>query len=236
MGSAFGGVFQRRSLSRTNLVRSFIASVAFQRMPPTVAATPTHLSTISVGDERVGSHHTGDELALVLANPEKEAHDEARADAAHDLAAILDLVAATDGCAEAVRRRWAAALDRSDTDRIYTAITWNTRLPPHLAKHIRSRVRGDKTAELSRHIEYVRNNRRRMRYATPARRGFPIGSGVTEGACKSVITTRCKRSGQRWRERGLSACLALRSQHLNERLRPCFAQVQTSYIREVRPA
>jgi hypothetical protein len=161
------------------------------------------------------------------------------------LAAALDLVAATDGCAAAVRRRWTASLDRSDTailriqndlDRLYTAICWNTRLPPRLGRYLRTSLRGDKLGELTRHIEYVRKNRRRMRYATAAQRGFPIGSGVTEGACKSMITVRCKRSGQRWRDRGLSACLALRALHLNQRLRPCFARVQAAYIREVRPA
>jgi hypothetical protein len=161
------------------------------------------------------------------------------------LAAALELVAATDGCAAAIRRRWAASLDGSDTaivrigrdlDRIYHAVTWNARLPPHLAPYLRRHVRGDKLAELSRHIEYVRNNRGRMKYAGASRRGFPIGSGVTEGACKSMITVRCKRSGQRWREPGLTACLTLRTQHLNERLHPCFTHVQRAYTREVRPA
>jgi hypothetical protein len=161
------------------------------------------------------------------------------------LAAALELVSATDGCAAAVRRRWAASLDGSDTaivrvlrdlDQIYAAVTWNARLPPHLEPYLRRRARGDKLAELSRHIEYVRNNLGRMRYAGAARCGFPIGSGVTEGACKSMITVRCKRGGQRWRERGLTACLTLRTQHLNDRLRPCFAHVQAAYTREVRPA
>jgi len=161
------------------------------------------------------------------------------------LAAALALVAATDDCADVIRRRWSAALDRSDTaiariardlDLIHEAVSWNTRMPPHLRQYLRNHVRGDKLRELSQHIEYVHNNRRRMRYASAARCGFPIGSGVTEGACKSVITVRCKRGGQRWRDRGLSACLALRTQHLNERLRPCFAHVHASYIREVRPA
>ncbi|MCE9573045.1 MAG: hypothetical protein K8W52_07805, partial [Deltaproteobacteria bacterium] len=143
------------------------------------------------------------------------------------IAALLDLVAATDGCAEILRRRWAAALDRSDTaidriardlDLLNEALAWNTRAPAHLAPHVRRHVRGAKSRELSRHIEYIHNHRRRMRYATAGRAGFPIGSGVTEGACKSMITVRCKRGGQRWRERGLTACLALRTQHLNERL------------------
>jgi len=41
--------------------------------------------------------------------------------------------------------------------------------------------------------------------------GLHVGSGVTEGACKSLIAARAKRSGQRWRPQGISAVLTLRS-------------------------
>jgi len=54
-------------------------------------------------------------------------------------------------------------------------------------------------------------NPRMFRYARLARLGLHVGSGVTEGACKSLITTRAKRSGQRWHKRGISAVLTLRS-------------------------
>ena len=67
-----------------------------------------------------------------------------------------------------------------------------------------------------------------MRYATSLRRGYPIGSGPTEGACKSVVTMRFKRSGQRWLETGLAPCLSLRALYLSERLRPCFAKLQAA--------
>jgi hypothetical protein len=69
-----------------------------------------------------------------------------------------------------------------------------------------------------------------MRYATSLRCGYPIGSGPTEGACKSVVTMRFKRSGQRWLESGLAPCLSLRALHLSDRLRPCFARLQASRI------
>lgn len=59
-------------------------------------------------------------------------------------------------------------------------------------------------------------------YATARKRGFPIGSGVTEGGCKSVIASRFKRSGQRWFDSGAAPCLHLRTMHLNARLRPSF--------------
>jgi hypothetical protein len=47
-------------------------------------------------------------------------------------------------------------------------------------------------------------------YATLPALGLQQGSGVTEGSCKSLITMRAKRSGQRWRPSGISALLAIR--------------------------
>lgn len=67
--------------------------------------------------------------------------------------------------------------------------------------------------ELASHIGYLKRNRRRMAYREYRARSLPIGSGVTEGACKSVVNVRAKRSGQRWSQRGLSAVLHLRAMH-----------------------
>lgn len=50
-----------------------------------------------------------------------------------------------------------------------------------------------------------------FRYVEMIRLGLHVGSGVTEGACKSMITMRAKRSGQRWKREGISAVLSLRS-------------------------
>ena len=49
-----------------------------------------------------------------------------------------------------------------------------------------------------------------MDYAEAAQRGLPIGSGVVEAACKTLVTERLKRSGMRWREAGGQAILTLR--------------------------
>ncbi|NCQ61971.1 MAG: hypothetical protein GW913_15040 [Myxococcales bacterium] len=67
-------------------------------------------------------------------------------------------------------------------------------------------------------LTFITNNSVRMRYASLRDAGFPIGSGVTEGACKSFFSIRCKRSGQRWRNPGLRATLACRTLLLNGRL------------------
>src|SRR5207249_5634692 len=53
-------------------------------------------------------------------------------------------------------------------------------------------------AEYWKAYRYLRRHRRWMDDAGYRRRGLPIGSGVTEAACKTVFTQRFKRSGMRW--------------------------------------
>jgi hypothetical protein len=72
-------------------------------------------------------------------------------------------------------------------------------------------------AELATHIGYFETHCARMDYPACRARGIPIGSGVTEGACKSVVNVRAKRSGQRWSQRGLTAALHLRAMHESDR-------------------
>ena len=50
-------------------------------------------------------------------------------------------------------------------------------------------------------LGYFRNNRHRMGYAEAKEQGLPIGSGVVEATCKTLVTERLKRSGMRWSER-----------------------------------
>jgi hypothetical protein len=68
-----------------------------------------------------------------------------------------------------------------------------------------------------------------MRYAKFRRQHFPVGSGVTEGACKSLVTTRAKRSGQRWQNDGLSAVLTIRGLHQSSRLEPVWSLFTRKY-------
>jgi hypothetical protein len=62
-------------------------------------------------------------------------------------------------------------------------------------------VRGDNREVLSDPLRFIRNNKDRMRYVTLRRVGLPVGSGVTESTCKTVIGHRAKGAGQRWRSR-----------------------------------
>lgn len=59
-------------------------------------------------------------------------------------------------------------------------------------------------------ITYFQNQSPRMNYAANVEAGLPIGSGVTEAACKTLIKQRFCCSGMRWKEKGLKAVLSLR--------------------------
>src|SRR5882757_9840001 len=49
-----------------------------------------------------------------------------------------------------------------------------------------------------------------LQYAAYRNQGLPIGSGVTEAACKTVFTQRLKLSGMRWSLGGAQTILNLR--------------------------
>jgi len=62
-------------------------------------------------------------------------------------------------------------------------------------------------------ITYFTNNikEKRMSYYKFVKENLPIGSGVTEAACKTVIKQRLGGSGMRWKEKGMKVILSLRT-------------------------
>lgn len=54
-----------------------------------------------------------------------------------------------------------------------------------------------------------------MRYDEYLRAGYPIASGVIEGACRHYVRDRLERSGMRWTRAGAQAMLDVRSEFLN---------------------
>ena len=59
---------------------------------------------------------------------------------------------------------------------------------------------------------FFQRNKHRMTYAEFRRRGLPIGSGIVEAACKSIVKSRLCRSGMRWTRKGGQHILHLRTQ------------------------
>jgi hypothetical protein len=70
----------------------------------------------------------------------------------------------------------------------------------------------------------------RMDYAQNVGAHRPIGTGVTEAACKTVANTRLKRSGMRFDHHGGQTTLSLRTAHLSERF-PTLMKVMTRTYR-----
>lgn len=64
--------------------------------------------------------------------------------------------------------------------------------------------------ELERVCGYFENNRHRMAYDEYLAGGYPIASGVIEGACRNVIVDRMEHSGMRWVLDGAQAMLGMR--------------------------
>lgn len=60
-------------------------------------------------------------------------------------------------------------------------------------------------------VTYFHNHLHQMNYALYRERHYPIGSGVTEAACKTVIKQRLCCSGMRWKEAGAAVFLSLRT-------------------------
>lgn len=58
---------------------------------------------------------------------------------------------------------------------------------------------------------YLRSNQHRTDYPTYLARGWEIGSGEIESACKTVVNQRLKGAGMRWRESGTTAVCQLRA-------------------------
>lgn len=80
-----------------------------------------------------------------------------------------------------------------------------------------SRLRGRKREQREKALTSFRNQRERMRYAAYRQANLPIGSGVVAAACKTLVSSRLKRSGMRWGMAGGQAVLTLRSVRQSER-------------------
>jgi hypothetical protein len=74
---------------------------------------------------------------------------------------------------------------------------------------------GHKRAEFRKAYRYLRERMRHRSYAEYRRLGVPLGSGVTEAACKTISAQRLKLSGMRWQKAGAQTVLNLRVLHLS---------------------
>jgi len=76
-------------------------------------------------------------------------------------------------------------------------------------------LRGHKADKLRVLCHYLEKNRGRMRYDEYLASGYPIASGIIEGACRHVVKDRMERAGMRWSVAGAQAMLDLRTTYVN---------------------
>jgi hypothetical protein len=77
-------------------------------------------------------------------------------------------------------------------------------------------LRGAKRKQLQSAIGYLSHNRRFMDYDQYLAAGYPIGSGVAEGACRHLVKDRMERTGMRWQVPTAQAMLDLRAVHASD--------------------
>jgi len=108
---------------------------------------------------------------------------------------------------EKARKRWMGrALGLLDQGKIAALVKILRRLKPQ----------GEELARLVRNqVDYFAHNKDRMRYPDFRAQGLFVGSGVVEAGCKTVVSTRLKRSGMFWSVRGANAIIALRCARLS---------------------
>ena len=73
-----------------------------------------------------------------------------------------------------------------------------------------------KKRSLQKAITYFENHRHMMRYDEYLSAGYPIATGVIEGACGSLVKARMDGSGKRWTRKGAQTVLHLRALKRND--------------------
>ena len=91
-----------------------------------------------------------------------------------------------------------------------------TRPPLDVVAGIRQSATLDKVGSGARKVveecpEYLRARSRHLDYVTALREGFPIASGVIEGACRSLVQDRMGITGARWTVATAEAVLRIRA-------------------------
>jgi hypothetical protein len=79
--------------------------------------------------------------------------------------------------------------------------------------------------KLNKAITYFTHQKSRMNYYAMVQQALPIGSGVTEAACKMIVKQRLCQSGMKWNEKGASIILSLRTLERSSRWEPFWGKI-----------
>ena len=100
-------------------------------------------------------------------------------------------------------------------------------------RYLRDQHKGNKTITTS--LTYFTNNQHRMRYAQVKQKNLPIGSGIVEAACKTLVGQRLKRAGMSWSFDGAQGVLTMRSLIKSDRFDKAWSFIANHYKQRVIP-
>lgn len=109
-------------------------------------------------------------------------------------------------------------------------------------RSMRARVPGVKIASrlevLETSIGYIdnQNDAGRMDYLEAKRRHYPIGTGITEAAAKTMVGVRMKRAGARFSQHGGQTIMTFRAALLSDRFDALHQELHASYVKAVKTA
>jgi hypothetical protein len=129
--------------------------------------------------------------------------------------------------AKALFESWKTTLkeDPNGADKVIRAVRYR-----------RDGAKGTARKTLTAALKYFRGMRDGMEYHAYTEANLPIGSGVVEAACKTLVSERLKQSGMRWTLRGGQAILTLRGLLQSDRWENAWKLLAGSYRSDVRVA
>jgi len=86
--------------------------------------------------------------------------------------------------------------------------------------------------DMDKAVTYLENNRQHMKYDKALEKGWPIATGMIEGACRFVIEDRFGITGARWSPDGAEVILKIRAVVVNGDLDDYMAYYKERYRRE----
>jgi hypothetical protein len=94
---------------------------------------------------------------------------------------------------------------------------------------------GKQRKDISRAIKFIARQNRygRMNYTVARRRHYPIGTGITEAAAKTVVNVRMKRAGARFSQHGGQTVMLFRAAALSERFDLLHAELHATYTAKI---
>jgi hypothetical protein len=181
---------------------------------------PNHWTVLGALQERVRATCTGEMMQLV--------------DAFHVAEYVQEAADAIDGAgssnAAILAATWRATL-KEKVGGADTVLRSMRALRPQAASPARRK-------ELDGAIGYIATQQEmgRMEYASAIAKGYPIGTGITEAAAKTLVGTRMKRAGARFSQHGGQTILLFRSALLSDRFNALHDELHSTYVRTVRCA